>query len=262
MTFLLDAIQFRKLIWTLAIHDFRSQYMDSILGFFWAWIKPLVMAGIYVVIFSSIAGPANPDGVSRVNFGLYVFAGMLPWFIVQESLQRGTTVLVDYAHLVRHHALPLFIFPFHIVLSATLSGVMAITVFMMIRWIFFEPLSYSCLLLVFILPLQIIFCSGISLLLATTTVFLRDVSHLTTAFLTIWFFASPIVFPLEALPWILRVPWLNPMVSLTMIYRDILLFDQLPSHINILWFTGFSLLVLMAGWFLYLKTSKEIVDWV
>ncbi len=257
-----NIIKYRNLIWTLAVHDFRSQYLDSILGFFWSWIKPLVIAGVYVLIFSSVNPPTDPTTGASVRFGLYVFAGMLPWFILQESLQRGSTVLIDYAHLVRHHTLPLYILPMQIVLSATGSGVMAIIVFVILKsFLSGLPDWHSLLLLVF-LPLQILFCSGLSLIVSTTTVFIRDISHMTAAFLTVWFFASPIVFPLEGLPWILQQPWLNPMVSLTQIYRDILLFQRIPDVSIIVCFCGFTLLSLMIGSYFYQKTHREIVDWV
>ncbi len=258
----LEILNYRNLIWTLAVHDFRSQYMDSVLGFFWSWIKPLIMAGIYVLIFSSVASPSDPTTGISGHFGLYVFAGMLPWFILQESLQRGTTVLIDYAHLVRHHPLPLYILPFHIVLSATGSGIMAIIVFLIIKSVISGLPDFHSVLLVFIIPLQILFYSGLSLLVSTTTVFIRDISHLTTAVLTIWFFASPIVFPLESLPWLLRETWFNPLVSLTQIYRDLLLFHRVPSVDVLCTFVGFTVLSLILGSYFYQKTHREIVDWV
>ncbi len=254
--------KYRSLILTLAVHDFRSQYFDSALGFLWSWIKPLIMAGIYVLIFSSVTSPTDPVTGNPVRFGLYVFAGMLPWFTLQESLQRSTTVLIDYAHLIRHHTMPLYILPFHIVLSATGSGAMAIIVFLLLKSVIGGLPDFHSLLLIAVLPLQILFCFGLSLLLSTTTVFIRDISHLTTTLLTIWFFASPIVFPLDSLPWLLKIPWLNPLVSLTQIYRDLLLFHKIPSLNIILLFMGFSILSLMVGSFFYLKTHREIVDWV
>jgi lipopolysaccharide transport system permease protein len=220
------------------------------------------MAGIYVLIFSSVSSPADPVTGNPVHFGLYVFAGMLPWFTLQESLQRSTTVLIDYAHLVRHHTIPLYILPFQIVLSATGSGIMAVIVFLLLKSVIGGLPDFHALLLIAVLPMQILFCSGLSLLLSTTTVFIRDISHMTMAMLTIWFFASPIVFPLDSLPWLLKVPWLNPLVSLTQIYRDLLLFNRLPDWNILLLFAGFTVLSLIVGSFFYQKTHREIVDWV
>lgn len=258
----MNILNHRNLLFTFAVHDFKSQYMESRLGFIWSWIKPLIIAGVYVLIFSAANPPKNPKTGEAVIFGLYVFAGMLPWFTLQESLQRSTTVLIDYAHLVRHHTIPLYILPLHIVLSATGSGLMASIVFVLLTCIINGLNNFIPLFIFLLLPFQILFCTGLALIVATSTVFIRDIAHMTAAFLTIWFFGSPIVFPVEALPGFLQVAWFNPLVSLTGIYRDLLLFQQLPDPVTVLCFLGFTLLSITIGIFFYARTHKEIVDWV
>ncbi len=255
-------LKHKNLIVTFAVHDFKSQYLESRLGFVWSWIKPLVIAGVYVLIFSSVNPSTNPETGESVLFGLYVFAGMLPWFTLQEALQRSTTVLIDYAHLVRHQTIPLYILPLHIVLSATGSGLMAVFVFIVLNGFTSGFPGIHCLLILVLIPFQILFCTGLTLILSTSTVFIRDITHMTVAFLTIWFFASPIVFPVEGLPWILRLEWFNPLVSLTKIYRDLLLFQQLPALSTMLCFLGFTFGSMAVGLFFYLRTHREIVDWV
>lgn len=258
----MSILQHRNLILTFAVHDFKSQYLESKLGFVWSWIKPLIIAGVYVLIFSSVNPSTNPETGESALFGLYVFAGMLPWFTLQESLQRSTTVLIDYAHLVRHHTIPLYILPLHIVLSATVSGLMAVLVFIALNSFINGFPSIYILFILILLPFQVLFLTGLALLVSTSTVFIRDINHMTAAFLTIWFFASPIVFPVEGLPWLLQVEWLNPLVSLTRIYRDILLFQQLPGLSTVLYFLAFTFVSFITGTFFYVRTHKEIVDWV
>ncbi len=261
MNIISDIVRNKFLIWTFSVYDFRCQYLGSTLGFFWSMIKPLVMAGIYVLIFSSVVPPEN-SSIGESPFGLYVFAGMLPWFVIQESVQRSSTVLIDHAHLVRHHTLPLYILPLHIVLSATVSGLSAIVVFMIVKTFFIFKFSFVSLLIVALFPLQILFCWGLTLIISTTNVFIRDVSHLTIAMLTVWFFASPIVFTVEGLPWFLTYPIVNPLVSITSIYRDILLFHGIPALGDILWFCFHTVVVMCIGTVLYQKTHRDIVDWV
>ncbi len=262
MNILRELAENRFLIWTFAIYDFRSQYLGSTLGFIWAIIKPLVMAGIYVLIFASVVPPENSSAGATSHFGLYVFAGMLPWFVIQESVQRGSTVLLDYSHLVRHHNLPLYILPLHIVLSASVSGILAIFVFLALKLFMIHQLDANFILIVFLLPIQILFCFGITLLISTANVFVRDISHLTIAVLTIWFFASPIVFTVEGLPWFLTLPWINPLISLTAIYRDILLFQKIPGLIDITWFSLHTAFMMVLGGWYYRKSYKEVVDWI
>ncbi len=251
------------LIWTLAIHDFYSQYLDSLLGFIWALIKPLALVSCYALVFSSVMSQSGGNSLTRLNYGFYIFAGMLPWFVIQESLQRGTNVFLDHHTLVRHHVIPLYFFPFHIILSATVSGLMALVVFMILKGVIYQHFTWHFLAVFFILPVQIIFCLGLTLITSTLTVFIRDIYHLTTTFLYIWLFASPILFPLETMPqgfknWM----WINPLTSLTMIYRNLILFGRFPSFIIVLHFIIFTIFSITIGVLLYRKVSKFIVDWV
>lgn len=249
----------RYLLWALSLHDFRNQYLDSVLGLFWTLIKPLVMIGVYVAVFTSMV---DAGAVKNVNFGLYIFAGMLPWLSLQESLLRGSTVMQDYAHLVRHHAIPLYILPLHLVLSTTVSGLLATLVLILLKIGITGTFSINCLAILAVLPLQILFIYGLTLLVSTVTVFVQDTHHFITVMLTVWFFASPIVFPAVSLPRFLRGLWSNPLVGLTDIYRDILLFDRLPKFDDIAAFGVFAAVVLTAGLLFYARGKSEIVDWI
>jgi lipopolysaccharide transport system permease protein len=251
------------LLLTLSVHDFKSQYLGSILGLFWTIIKPLTLIGIYAIIFSSVMTTITNEKGEPFNFGLYIFAGMLPWLAIQESLQRGTTAFIDFSHMVKHHTFPLNLLPFHIVLSATVSELIAIVVFLSLKWLFNGNITSHCLLILGIIPIQVVFCFGLALVTATLNVFLRDISHLTTTILFIWFFTSPIVFSLEHFPVpVQKILWLNPLTSLTMLYRDLLLVGRMPSVETLLLFVLFSALFLMIGVYIYNKTRKAIVDWV
>ena len=256
-------IKHRHFFIALSIHDFNAQYLGSLLGFFWSIIKPLALIGIYSIVFSSVVAPVTDKQGESLNFGLFLFAGMLPWLAIQESLQRGSTVFVDLAHLVKHHPLPLSLLPFNIVLSATASQLIAVIAFIMIKLTINQSISFHLILILGLIPIQIVFCYGLALTIAILTIFLRDFSHLTTTVLFVWFFTSPIVFPLESLPITLqKLMWFNPLTSLIEIYRHLLLFECFPSIKAILIFIAFSAFFLFTGLFLFNKTKEVIVDWV
>ena len=247
---------------TFALHDFQSQYLDSILGFIWALIKPLVLSGVYVVIFSSVVPPQGEDGESLYHFGLWVVSGMLPWFVIQESIHRGTFVFLDSAHLIRNHQVPLYVLPLQLVVSATISGLLALPVFILLKLLLGGGVNLSYLSIVLIIPLQLLFCFGITLITSSLTVFIRDVNHMVIALLTIWFFASPIVFPLEGLPWLLQQYWLNPMVSITSLYRQSLLLGCFPPAADWFWLVLHVSAVLLVGSWVYTRVQAVITDWV
>ncbi len=260
---LFDLMNNWYLLKTLMLSDLRAQHIGSILGGLWFIVKPLVLIGIYTIVFSAAVKSMGGLQGKSFNYGLFIFAGMLPWLSVQESTQRGSTVIVDLAQLIRHHAMPLGLLPLHVVLAVTLSQIIGMLVFLVIKWILTSHVSPFALLIVLVIPIQIVFCFGLALIVAIMNVFLRDISHLTTTALIVWFFASPIVFPLDRFSGILQdMMWLNPMTGLTQIYRDLLLIGQLPSPMAVGSFVFFSVLLVLVGLGLYRRTHDAIVDWI
>ena len=251
------------LLKTLMLSDLRSQHIGTVLGGLWFVVKPLVLIGIYTMAFSAAVKSIGAFQGQPFNYGLFIFAGMLPWLSVQESTQRGSTIIVDLAQLIRHHVMPLGLLPLHIVLAVALSQSIAVLVFLVIKWIMTGHISPFAPLIVLIIPIQIVFCFGLALIVGIMNVFLRDISHLTTTALIVWFFASPIVFPLDRFSGLLKeIMWLNPMTGLTQIYRDLLLIGQFPSPMAVGTFIFFSVLLVLVGLGLYRRTHDAIVDWI
>jgi lipopolysaccharide transport system permease protein len=247
----------------LTLSDLRNQHIGSVLGGVWFIIKPLVLIGVYTMVFSAAVTSLSGFQGRSLTYGLFIFAGMLPWLFIQESTQRGATIIVDSAQLIRHHALPLGLLPLHVVLAVTLSQLVGVLVFVAIKWILTSHISPYALLILLIIPVQIVFCFGLALTVAIMNVFLRDISHFTTTALVVWFFASPIVFPMDRFSGIVKnLMWFNPMTGLTEIYRDLLLVGRLPSVAAVGSFSFFAILLALIGLRLYYQTHDAIVDWI
>lgn len=260
---LLGLMNHGYLLKMMILGDLRSQHIGSVLGGLWFVVKPLVLIGIYTIVFSAAAKSVGALQGQSFNYGLFIFAGMLPWLAVQESAQRGSTIIVDLAQLVRHHVMPLGLLPLHIVLAVTLSQSVAVVVFLFIKWMVTGSISPFALFIIVVFPIQIVFCFGLALIVSIMNVFLRDISHFTTTALIVWFFASPIVFPLDRFSGFLStIIWLNPMTGLTQIYRDLLLIGRFPSPLAVGTFVLSAVLLLMAGLGLYRRTHDAIVDWI
>jgi ABC-type polysaccharide/polyol phosphate export permease len=158
---------------------------------------------------------------------------------------------------------PLSLLPLHIVLSTVISQSIAIIVYLIFQWTLTGSITFHVIFILVVIPFQILFCFGITLVLATLNVFLRDISHLTTTLLFVWFFTSPIVYPLERLSGLLRdLLWLNPLTSLTVIYRDLLLFGRFPTALAVTYFVFSSVVLVLCGFTLYRRTHRVIVDWI
>jgi len=249
------------LMWALSVHDFRYQYVDSLLGVLWSMIKPFVLIAVYVFVFSTIIAPTTTLDGQPVNFGLYLFAGMLPWIAIQDSVQRSATVFTDQASLIRHHRIPLFIFPFSIVLSSTISALFIVAMYIIIKGILAGGVSFHALFLVVLIPIQVAFCCGLSLVVSTLNVVVRDISHAAATFMTVLFFTSPVIFPAESISHVVRqLMWLNPLTGFTYAYRDLLLLGRTPSIQAVIAVVCFTVLAVSAGFFLHARMYREIVD--
>lgn len=88
-----------KLIWPLAKNDFRSKYANSQLGMFWAFFRPIVMASVYIFVFSVIGRAAPVGGI--YPYSLWMLPGVIVWFVFSDSVASGVSTLTEYSYLVK-----------------------------------------------------------------------------------------------------------------------------------------------------------------
>ncbi len=215
-----DLYRYPNLFKKLVYRDFFERFVGSALGFLWAILNPLVLMGMYVLLFSVILKIRFVEGGSHIDFGLYLFCGMIPWLAFQESLTKCTQVILGYRHMILHIRFPLGFLPLHIAVSALVQELIALFLFVgfvsQYQGISFEHLLYVGL----IIPVKFIFTCGINFFLAPISVFYRDIVQLVQILMIGWFFLSPIVYPLSKVPeTYLAIYELNPFVPFIKAYR-------------------------------------------
>lgn len=253
----------KKVILELALYDFRAQYLGSAMGFLWCLIQPVALAGIHALIFSSVIPIEFEDGLSRVNQGLYIFSGMLPWIYLQNVIQRSARVFTDQAGLLKESPIPRFILPLQVTISATVSGFVAIIAFMIVQLIVHQSFSLYWPAIFLILLIQVFLAFALSLIAASSNVFLRDMEHLVGVLMVLWLFITPIFYPAQAFPETLDfLLWLNPLHQLAVIYRNILLAGTLPPLTAITTLIGQCSLALLLGYMIYRRVNQEVTDWL
>ena len=189
-----DLVRYRELFANLFRRDLQSKYRGSALGLAWALVNPLILMGIYVLVFSLLWRVDVP------HYPLFVLAGLAVWVLFTGSLQLASSSLVESAALVKKIRFPRQL----IALSAVATQVVAFAVMLVI-------LIVSCLVVVpesrdtvwLALPLAVLvvgLVAGLALAVAAANVVFRDVEHVVAALLLPWFFLTPIIVPLEKLP--------------------------------------------------------------
>ncbi len=253
------------LLRTLVRRDLEGRYKGSVIGNLWPLLNQLSQLLIYTYVFSIVLKvkltlKALPE--NNFTFGLWLFAGLLPWIAFSSGLTQAAGSVIGQPNLVKKVVFPLNLLPLVPILSAFIEsgfGLIALIVFVAFTSHTLHP-TLALLPLVWI-P-QLLLTAGLGYFTAGLTVFLRDVPQTLGVFLNIWMYATPIIYPVEAIPqeWKVWILWLNPMTAIAEVYRDLILEGQV-KHLGE-WgaATGIALFVFGAGLWCYRKLRPAFAD--
>jgi ABC-type polysaccharide/polyol phosphate export permease len=214
--------RYRALIQSLVARELKARYRGSVLGFFWSFVNPLLLLSIYSFVFTVALPGARAAGVEP--YGLFLFCGILPWTWFSSSLLESSTVLIAGSNLIKKVVFPAEVLPIVTVLAGMVHfalGLPILGLFLAYYRTAVAPLDLAWLPVV--VAVQLLLTTGLALLVAALTVHFRDVRDLLQNLLTVWFFATPIIYPLSNAPaqW-RRVLELNPFTHLAVAYQEVL----------------------------------------
>jgi len=202
------------LIWELTKRDFTEQYAGSVLGALWAMIWPLVYLVIYIMIFGKLMGGHLPGESSIYTYGIYVTVGLVPWSAFSSTLNRSCSVFLEKKHIITKLSTSLPMLLVYVSLSETITFLITMTIF----FVFLVATGYTfhsgLLLVPFIFYLMQLFAVGFGLLMATFTVFIRDLKQIVGIILQFWFWFTPIVYVPQILPRLHLRPIVSTVVCL------------------------------------------------
>ena len=213
-------MQFRDLLFALTLHRINVRYKQSVLGYCWAILHPVLLMLIYTVIFSRFVRVAT-DGMP---YTLFAFSALLPWTFFSSGMSGATSGLVAHSHLVLKVYFPREILPLSYVFAALADFVLAS--FVLVTLMFYYGVSITANILwgiPAILTLTV-FLTGLALFASAFQVRFRDVGMALPLVLQLWMFATPVVYSLASVPTKLRFLYdLNPMVGIVETFRGAVL---------------------------------------
>ncbi|MDX1385242.1 MAG: ABC transporter permease [Thermoanaerobaculia bacterium] len=256
---------FRKFVLSMVARDFRGRYLGSLLGGLWAVLTPLATILVYLVVFSAVMRGKLPGAAGErgdaLSYGLFLCTGILIWGFFAEVVTRCQTVFVESANLLKKMSFPRITLPVIVLLTAVLNFALVALVFGGLLLVAGRFPGASVLAFVPLLAVQQGLAVGLGILLGTLHVFFRDVGQVWTVLLNLWFWATPIVYPVAILPEEMRslLNW-NPLAPLFLSYQRIVLDNVWPDW-GELWLpaavaAGF----LGLGLFVFRRLSGEMVD--
>jgi lipopolysaccharide transport system permease protein len=219
------------------------------------------MIAIFTFIFAGLFRARFGQSGSGWDYALYLFCGLLPWTMFQESLQLSSTTIISHANLVKRVVFPLETLPVAQALAA-LGNQMFGTLALLAGTLFIRHEFHLSLLWlpVLLLP-QLLATLGAAWLLASLGVFIRDIAQGITLLLMAWMYLTPIIYPESIVPERFQ-PFinLNPFTPLVRSYRRIMLEGAAPDWTGLAYFTIFALLLFIFGYWWFARTRKNFAD--
>jgi homopolymeric O-antigen transport system permease protein len=221
--------RYRGLIQSLVARELKARYRGSVLGFFWSFINPLTLLLIYTFVFKYVM-PAAVKGADP--YPLFMFCGILPWTWFASSLLESSGVLISGGNLIKKVLFPAEILPIVTVTANMIHFFLALPILVVFLIVYRAPLTVPELLCFpLVVAVQYLFTLACALLLSALTVHFRDIKDILSNLLTLWFFATPIIYPYLNAPEIARrfLNW-NPMAHVVISYQEILFFSGPFGH--------------------------------
>ena len=252
--FLRNLVERRSLLFQLVRRDFEQRFVGSAVGWIWGLIHPLVLLLSWVFVFQICLGMTAPPGEQK--YPLYIFAGMLPWLLFSETVQRSAGCLIEQANLITKTVFPAEIVPVSIFLSTLVSHLLAVALMVAAAGVWINQISIFLLLLPLYMLTTGLFAVGVGWIVASLHVFLRDTAQVLSVILTFWFWATPIFIEEGKFPKSARfLLHANPMYYAVRSYRAILLHSTMPSFQDLAISAAFGVAVFVVGglFFRYMK---------
>jgi lipopolysaccharide transport system permease protein len=241
--------------------EFQSKYRNSLLGAAWTVLNPLAMIVVYTVIFSQLMRAKLPGTTSSFGYSVYLCAGSLTWGLFAEIVGRGQNVFLDNANLLKKINFPRLCLPATIVCNSLLNfGIIfgLFTVFLIASGNF--P-GFAFIGLIPVLIVLVLFAIGLGITVGVLNVFFRDIGQFFSIFLQYWFWLTPIVYPLSALPpSVHQLIRLNPMSGIVSSCQTILVKGEWPHWPSLLPATILAVVFLTFGMRLFRRHAGEMVD--
>jgi lipopolysaccharide transport system permease protein len=252
----------RSLIYALIKREILSRYKGSFLGILWPFFLPLLMLGIYSFVFGIIFKPKWIElSESRLDFSLLIFLGLIIFNLVAECLNKAPNLIVWNVSYVKKIVFPLEILPLVSMCSALFHASISLLVWIAFYFSIYGRLNETSILLPLVLLPLIILVVGISWVLSSIGVYIRDISHVIGVAISGLMFVSPIFYPLDSVPekfrFIIQMSPISIPIEMT---RDILYFGVIPSLRIYFLYLLISSAVAVMGYVFFQKTRKGFSD--
>lgn len=249
--------EYRELLFMLALREVQLRYRQTFLGVAWVILQPLVTTVIFTFIFGRLLGAGSDD----IQYELFAFAGLIPWNVFSQSLQRGGVSLTRDIRLITKIFFPRVIIPIANAISTLVDFGVSFIILIVLLLVYHVPLSITILSLPVLLVLTLMLSIGVGVIFAALNVYYRDFTYVLPFLIQVWMYASPLAYSSNLIPeslnWIYD---LNPMVGIIDGFRWAI-FGTIAFPLNALIYSFVtSLVIFILGMFIFRRLERSFAD--
>lgn len=255
MTIIQEIWKKRSIVYSFAISDLKIRYRNSILGFFWTFLEPLLMLTVLYVVFTNIFK-------SHIeHFGIYLLLGIIMWNMFSRATEISLTSIIGRSGLVTQIYFPKEIPAISSTITASLMMCFEIIVFGIFMVVFNFAPPITIIYLPLVLFLEFLLALGIALPLSVLNVHYRDVQFIWKIVLQVGFFLTPVFYKLDVLPQTAQnLLKYSPIVQILNMAHDVTIYNTIPSHESIAIALITTILVFVCGYILFRKAEKQVIE--
>ena len=253
--------RYRDLIRSTVIREFQTKYRGSILGGMWSILSPLSVILVYTMVFSELMRPKLMGVDKNFAYSIFLCSGSLVWNMYAEIVTRMQNVFIENANLIKKINFPKICLPVIVVANSLVNFLLIFGIFILFLIL---VSSFPGLVILNLIPLLLIviaFGAGLGVSLGVINVFFRDTGHFFSILLNLWYWFTPIVYPIAIIPEQFKAfISFNPLTPLFIAIQNLILDAQSPNWITLIPIIFFSIVLMIVGYYLFIKNSDEIVD--
>ena len=255
--FFINFSKYRYLLVELVKRDIKIKYRRSVLGIFWSFLNPLLMMIVLTLIFS-VFFARNIE-----NYPVYLLTGKIVFDFYAAGSTAAMRSIKKNAAIIKKVYIPKYMYSLSSVLSNFVTFLLSLVVLFGVMIATHATFSIYILFAVLPIFLLLMFTIGAGLILATVTVFFRDMEHLYSVFVTMLMYGSAIFYPIEIVPESYRFLFeLNPVYALMSLCRDSFMYGRIFDLNTLLYASVTSVILLILGIFLFYRYQDKFILYI
>ena len=252
----------KQLIWQLTKREIIGRYRGSMLGIAWSFFNPLIMLAVYTFVFSVVFKARWDIGTeSKTGFALALFIGLIVHGILAECMTRAPSLILNNVNYVKKVIFPLEILPWVVMGSTLFHSMISLSAWSLFFIIVNQTYYWTAIFIPLVLLPLILLTMGISWILSSIGVFLRDINQFIGVVSMILLFMAPVFYPITMLPESYqKLLYLNPLTFFIEQARVVLLMEGFPNWFGLFISFLISGMVAWLGFVWFQKTRKGFAD--